>query len=47
MLKDSDGLEFDNVYVQNNKAQGKWITYMGTNILQGYEDAKAKSGLPK
>lgn len=47
VLKDSDGLEFDNVYVQNNKAQGKWITYMGTDILQGYEEAKAKSGLPK
>jgi hypothetical protein len=47
VLKDSDGLEFDNVYVQNNKAQGKWITYMGTDIQQGYENAKAKSGLPK
>jgi len=47
VLKGSDGLEFNNVYVQNNKAQGKWITYMGTDIQQEYENAKVKSGLRK
>ena len=40
ILEDKNGLKFSNIFLQNNSAKGKWITYMGTDIENEYLKAK-------